>query len=517
MGAIGAGETLLVDFAETDHSAIIQDAEDALDTAGGGTLFFPAGTYLLSRPIVKRSKVSWFGAGARLTKFAPTTDFNGNQLLTLSSRVDVDIEGVGFEGGERESDTSGIAAFGSVSRLALRKCRFSGLNKSGTSATQGVAVLLTAPTDVTIEDCEADTVTRFVQANSGLIKRLRVVGNKVSNAYNNSIYLFASAEGSEDIWIEENHSSEQQSDQSPYYVTGAGTGTFERVFVRGNVAIGRDLAHSEGGNADLFSLKDIRDGVCSGNVAIDGGDLGFAIERWERGTVTGNVARRNDSVGIGIGPSKYLAVTGNGCFDNTQNRAGTLATSARPYGGIRIDVGADSDPSSHISVEGNVCTDTQETKTQGWGVVLLSDGQSHANISVGHNECDGNKYGPFYNDVVSGALREVLVSDIPTRGRFRAGDRFAYLAPAAESASGFICTTSGSAVEGAWASGETYEVGAWVTSASKVYVCDAAGGGTAANAPTHTSGLVTGADGYGWRFIATEGAAVFKDMAAIAA
>lgn len=55
-----------------------------------------------------------------------------------------------------------------------------------------------------------------------------------------------------------------------------------------------------------------------------------------------------------------------------------------------------------------------------------------------------------------------------------------------------------------WAAGQSPTVGARrirkVTN-SQIYSCTQVGGGTTANAPTHTSGTVVGADGYGWLYI----------------
>lgn len=56
------------------------------------------------------------------------------------------------------------------------------------------------------------------------------------------------------------------------------------------------------------------------------------------------------------------------------------------------------------------------------------------------------------------------------------------------------------AVSAPWTSGQSYTVGTWVSNGGRAYSLVTAGGGTVANAPTHTSGDVTGADGYVWRW-----------------
>jgi len=53
----------------------------------------------------------------------------------------------------------------------------------------------------------------------------------------------------------------------------------------------------------------------------------------------------------------------------------------------------------------------------------------------------------------------------------------------------------------AWQSGDDYLIGRRVVNAGKVYVCTAPATATeAANAPTHPTGVVTGADGISWRY-----------------
>jgi hypothetical protein len=55
----------------------------------------------------------------------------------------------------------------------------------------------------------------------------------------------------------------------------------------------------------------------------------------------------------------------------------------------------------------------------------------------------------------------------------------------------------------AWANGNTYQIGNYVTNAGKIYKVNNSGTFTGSVAPTHTSGVVTGADGIAWRFLNT--------------
>lgn len=63
----------------------------------------------------------------------------------------------------------------------------------------------------------------------------------------------------------------------------------------------------------------------------------------------------------------------------------------------------------------------------------------------------------------------------------------------------FGATAGVERVAGAWASGQTVNYGAMRSNAGNVYICVSASG-NCVNAPTHSSGTSTGADGISWRF-----------------
>jgi hypothetical protein len=74
-GATGDGST--------DDVTKIQAAEDALATNGGGTLWFPAGTYIISAPLKKKKGTHWLGAG-----FINPSDTNGGAIIKLQANAD---------------------------------------------------------------------------------------------------------------------------------------------------------------------------------------------------------------------------------------------------------------------------------------------------------------------------------------------------------------------------------------------------------------------------------------------
>jgi hypothetical protein len=101
-------------------------------------------------------------------------------------------------------------------------------------------------------------------------------------------------------------------------------------------------------------------------------------------------------------------------------------------------------------------------------------------------------------------------------GMYAAGDTLIRSTPG--TTWGHVCTTAGG-VARAWAAGGTYSplsgvnpnLRYRVNSAGRYYRCITAGPGVAANEPVHTSGTVTEADGYAWKWL-TNTAAVFKRL-----
>lgn len=95
-GALGDGSN--------DDTSAIQDAIDAAETAGGGLVIFPAGTYKITSQINLKSKVSLIGAGSNNSTGATTikqvtTDEHGLFLEnTTVSNGNLKIENLRIEG-----------------------------------------------------------------------------------------------------------------------------------------------------------------------------------------------------------------------------------------------------------------------------------------------------------------------------------------------------------------------------------------------------------------------------------
>lgn len=102
LGAIGNGKT--------NDSAAIQSAIDQLNQRGGGVLYFPKGTYIISSPIVVNNNIRIKGSG----KYSSILKIKGNiKAIDLSSKhakVGVVVESLGIVG-TGEKGQIGIDAY----------------------------------------------------------------------------------------------------------------------------------------------------------------------------------------------------------------------------------------------------------------------------------------------------------------------------------------------------------------------------------------------------------------------
>jgi hypothetical protein len=105
-------------------------------------------------------------------------------------------------------------------------------------------------------------------------------------------------------------------------------------------------------------------------------------------------------------------------------------------------------------------------------------------------------------------------------GEYVRGEHYYNINPSPGGYMGWVCTTSGGAA-GAWVSGSNYSIdsyhGTYIkTAAGRYYKLTTDGPGNSTIEPTHTSGEVIGADGYGWTWFANVDA-VFKGFGLIQA
>lgn len=112
-GAVGDGTT--------DDRAAIQSALDAARTAGGGLVYFPAGTYLIKAPLFVGARTTVQGAGAGVTTIAkPATVkslLTANASATATSVTVTDSTGFEIGGAIHLSDTTSFEWLSTQGRI----------------------------------------------------------------------------------------------------------------------------------------------------------------------------------------------------------------------------------------------------------------------------------------------------------------------------------------------------------------------------------------------------------------
>lgn len=362
-GAVGDGAT--------DDTAAIQAAIDACTVAGGGIVFLPktANGYAATTLTLKSGVTL---RGDRLVTLKKIGAAVGIFILTANGATDCGIENLTINANGLV--TSYPFQFSTnTARAFVRRCSFTDtfIAVNGIETRDGT-------TDLTIEDSFFDGFLDAIRVNQNP-QRVAIRRNRFTNWRNRAIYVFGQATvAATDLVIEHNHISAPSFTASgnarqPIQVVGNDAMPHKRVRVNFNTVIGPGTswtAPSNWGTADQISLHRCEDFEVIGNISRDGGDGGLTVsQQCQRGVVANNVCLNNDAVGIFLGSStttflRRIAVIGNTCVNNGQNRQGDRAAANRagiwPYN------------TSDCMISGNVLGDDQGVKTQQYGVSMTA-------------------------------------------------------------------------------------------------------------------------------------------------
>lgn len=147
-----------------------------------------------------------------------------------------------------------------------------------------------------------------------------------------------------------------------------------------------------------------------------------------------------------------------------------------------------------------------------------STGTIHFNRTAWLAEPGAYLHGP--HRTVSNVYRPRVLrfgTSAPTTGYYDVGSRIVDLTAAAGASMGLQCTGGGVVNSGTWTTGTSYNARTQVAASNgRTYRVTTKGSGTSTVQPTHTSGEVTGADGYTWLSVGV-GTATFKAMPSLAA
>lgn len=150
-GAVGNGST--------DDTAAIQAALDAAQTAGGGIVFFPKGTYPIGSALTVAAGVSLLGAGPGASVIALNVDAGSGMLSFAASALGQSVDSLGFVPSVATSRASILTNNGT--RLTVRNCNF------GSSTYSGSLSCGHANTTIDIDNCTFTTSGTAISASAG--------------------------------------------------------------------------------------------------------------------------------------------------------------------------------------------------------------------------------------------------------------------------------------------------------------------------------------------------------------
>lgn len=288
-----------------DDSAIIQAAIDELSTAGGGTIYFPTGTYNIQSQLTPKSNVHYRGEGKNsLLKVnstpGPTYIFNATGAID-----NVVWDQVGFDG------SINYPADSTVYKQTYA-------NKNNAIRTAGVAA-----TNVTIRNCF------FNSFSLGSIDLNNLAGTENISIINNHFYKGSYA--SKVISIRTPTGSPPASDldrPANIIVTG------NRIQIAGPQYHYDPSKEDWVASADGIQFDSCRDVTCSDNVLSDIGANGIRVEQTLRASVSNNKLENIGQQGITFYQNCFTCT----CVGNTVYGYGKIpnAYAIRNYSGTYV-------------------------------------------------------------------------------------------------------------------------------------------------------------------------------------
>lgn len=415
----------------TDDTAAVAAAIADLVTAGGGILYFPKGTYLVTG-LTGASNMVVRGAGATNSIIKTKTGTTATSLLNFTGKTDVLVESIGFDGNNDTVCLSGVYASTSntVKNLVVNRCAFKNFMPVANASSVHGAVYTWTSEGITVTASSFTDCGRAINLSrpQGVCA---VVGNTIGATADSrmltGIFLRdTSGSAASKAVIAHNTIDRANADPNANTSEGHGISVFRvsDVKVQGNTATrsGRGIlvsaqcwgaiidSNTAGFNDDagiriepqidspsttVGTAGVLRGAVVSNNVVHDtggpNGGIGLAISYAAGSVVSGNVAYRNAEDGINTDSDRVIII-GNTCYNNwyTGTAAGTLAPGAGQgnRAGIRFYAG------NGVVVIGNTCFDNQTTKTQSYGLSVKN--ASQAPVLLG-NSFAGNAVGEIDN------------------------------------------------------------------------------------------------------------------------
>ncbi|MCZ8519305.1 MULTISPECIES: right-handed parallel beta-helix repeat-containing protein [Paenibacillus] len=360
-GAVGNGAT-------NDQPAI-QKAIDACTKAGGGTVYLPAGTYLITSRL-------FIGGNTILKGNAKVVKPDSNEVGMISiDGSNVSIEELWLENQNKNAGYN-INLARNAKHIEIRSCKFTGIKSQAVDMNaKGIAHIL-------IQDCIFEAVTYGVLTNYNAddLEDLKIIGNRFIDIYGDAIEINSPITGTKksayeaasNIIISNNYISvpagKGTGDTAGF---GIGLAGASRVSVIGNIIkdCRYEAIHVEDNCRNISITGNIIDGVQ--NDPNNGLNSGIYVIDAEQIAIMGNEIRNCHNYGIHFEYSN----------DNQGNKATIIGNNVMNCGsgGIRYAGNMMSD----ALISGNVVTNNS-----GAGICLAGDSNS---IQIKDNMIRDNK------------------------------------------------------------------------------------------------------------------------------
>jgi hypothetical protein len=389
----------------SDDTAAVQAAINAANTAGGGIVFFPPGTYLCGR-LTMYSKIILMGTGKALSIIKMKSGTNADFLTTSSSLSNFGFRDLTFDG-NNANNTSGAGLVLSGTDISVFNCEIANFPAYGIYGVSGNRLY--------IKNC-------YIHNNKNVGVLIGVAGNTFSeidiegcNITSNDSHGILIGNGSTAI------ATRVTIDSNIVTLNGANTagagGGGIWVWTGGsNVAITNNVVYSN--NGDNIAVAGGTNVNITGNqssyaagVPADLVNSGIAISAGASHIVIdGNECFNNTAAGIIVrGATNHVTIVGNICWNNSQYVNPGQGYPAGSFHGIQIDtISPDADSGNYISISGNRCFDDQGTKTQGYGIKIDANADF---VICQNNVINGNLLGPLLNNA-SGSKSIIIANNV---------------------------------------------------------------------------------------------------------
>lgn len=332
----------------SDDTAAIAQALAAVRATANAVVYFPAGTYLVSKALALIGPVAVSGASAATTRLRLTADWG---LFYASNTAQVKLSNLTLDANNLPGSYG--MWINDASNVTIANCQFVNVANCGVSLQRVSSVWVTSSTfknigwsGVRLEDPGDGNANRYVY----------VQGCAFSNVVASGLAGHAAV----------------QAHDNPAAVN-------ERLWIQNNAIQSRGVG---------LGLDSMNYGTVSGNRIVGNGVMGEGIAfSGANNLLSGNTINNNFAAGILQWAVAYRSnagntIAGNTCYDNAQ--------------GIAVVCAADGTLVKDLTIASNRCYSASTGHPQQWGVQAYINGASSfqwVNVRIASNDLRGNAIG----------------------------------------------------------------------------------------------------------------------------